>query len=351
MSSSEPLVSIIVRSTARPTLERALASAGAQDWPAVEIVVVAASGPSHPLLPERAGHHAVRRVSSDAPLLRAAAANAGLEAAQGAWITFLDDDDTLDTTHVAGLVAAAQREGARVITALARVTLADGSVRPWGQPFALTELYARNFLHLSTVMFAREFIDDGLRFDPVFDIMQDWDFFLQLAQRSPFASCGQRTFEWHADLGSSGAAGPANHDAQRFATYRDRIHAKWRNARDALASAIEPLLTDAGAAAQARDFARVAAACERVLAVAPNEPFALDMLAMVCDARGAHDEALRLASLAAAIRPYEPGLLYNLARRVARSGDTAAARRIAEDALRRAPGFAPARALIASLPP
>ncbi|MGE0208359.1 MAG: hypothetical protein AB7S42_04365 [Lysobacteraceae bacterium] len=42
-----PLVSILIRSMDRPTLQRAIASAAAQTWPNLEIVVVAACGSRH----------------------------------------------------------------------------------------------------------------------------------------------------------------------------------------------------------------------------------------------------------------------------------------------------------------
>ncbi|HMN35454.1 MAG TPA: glycosyltransferase [Chiayiivirga sp.] len=47
-----PLVSILIHSMDRPTLRRAIASAAAQTWPNLEIIVVAACGSRHkPLVP------------------------------------------------------------------------------------------------------------------------------------------------------------------------------------------------------------------------------------------------------------------------------------------------------------
>ncbi len=345
-----PVVSIIVRSMARPSLQAALASLAAQTHPAIDVLVVAACGPSHPALPDRAGPHALRLVRSEAPLSRAAAANAGLDAALGEWIGFLDDDDRVDPSHVAGLLDAATRAGAPVITSLARMRLADGSLRNWGQPYATMELFERNFLHLSTVLFAHDLLDAGPRFDPGFDIMEDWDFFLQLAGHARFASCGLRSFEWNADAGDSGAGGAGNNDPLRFAVTRDRIHAKWQPARDALAARLDPLLVRAGEALAAHDLARAETLCREVLGLAVNEPHALTMLAMIADMHGRRDEALSLATLAASVRPHEPSFLHNLARLVAASGDVPRARRLAEHALRLAPDFAQAHSLLDALP-
>jgi tetratricopeptide (TPR) repeat protein len=222
-------------------------------------------------------------------------------------------------------------------------------VQNWGQPFALTELYVRNFLHLSTVLFARRLVDDGCRFDDAFDIMQDWDFFLQVAQRGPFHSTGLRTFEWHADAGSSGAGGGANEDPGRFARYRDMIYAKWRDARDALHARIEPLLRQAATALAAGDDARAEARADEVLVQARNEPNALAMLATVEARRGRRDEAIALMSLAASVSPHDAQFLVGLARLVLANGERARALRLAERALAMAPADAAAASLAASL--
>jgi hypothetical protein len=344
-----PLVSIVVRSTARPTLAAALVCIGAQTHEAVEAVVVAASGAAHPAPPATAGPHAVRFVPSTTPLTRPQAANAGVDAARGAWITFLDDDDAIDPAHVAGLVAATRGGRYRAVASLARVRLRDGSLQNWGQPYALTELYLRNFLHLSTVLFSRSLVDAGCRFDDAFDIMQDWDYFLQIAQHAPFHSTGLRTFEWHADAGSSGAGGGANEDPERFARYRDRIYAKWGGARAALLARIEPLLQQAAAALTAGDDAGAEAAADAVLAAARNEPNALAMLAAVEDRRGRRDDAMALMSLAAAVCPHDARFLVGLARLVHARGERDRALRLAERALALAPGDAAAAQLVASL--
>src|SRR6476659_1759182 len=115
-----PLVSVIVRSVGRLSLETALASIALQDNCRIEVLVVAASGGEHPSVPTRAGPHLVRLVASAVPLTRPIAANAGLDAASGDWITFLDDDDRLLPGHISGLVQAAERHSAKVVHSFAR---------------------------------------------------------------------------------------------------------------------------------------------------------------------------------------------------------------------------------------
>ena len=254
---SSPLVSLIVRSSARMSLRAALDSIAGQDYPQLEVIVVAASGRDHPALPDRIGAHPLRLVKSDVRLSRPQAANAGLDAARGDWITFLDDDDLLLSGHVAGLAAARRNaRGARLIYTLALGRFADGHTETWGRPYALSELYERNFIHLSTALFARSLVADGCRFDEAFEIMQDWDFFLQCAQLTPFHFEPRQTFEWRVDLGTSGTGVGGNKDAARFARFRDAIYAKWGARRQALAAQVKQLVEDATAKLRARRLRR-----------------------------------------------------------------------------------------------
>jgi tetratricopeptide (TPR) repeat protein len=316
----------------------------------VEVVVVAACGPGHPALPERCGPHALRLVQSAASLSRPAAADAGLDAAAGDWITFLDDDDVFLPGHLSALLAArAAAPQARVVHSYARAVFRDGRVERVGQPHALIQLYERNYIHLSASVFARELVAAGCRFDESLEILEDWDFFIQLAQHTPFQFVARQTFEWHADAGDSGAGGGSNHDAALFAACRDRIYAKWAARRDALVERVGPLLQEAAALAQRGDGAGAEARCRAALAASPNDPWALNVLAMLRRAGGDLREARAAQELAVAIRPLDAGFVYNLAVLCRAQGDVDVARRCCDRALALAPGFAPAQKLRAEL--
>lgn len=90
------LVSVIVRSMGRRHLRAALTSISQQDHTPLEVIVVDATGGTHPPLPNIAWRdgHTIRVVGGAAQLPRPHAANAGLLAARGQWLCFLDDDDT-----------------------------------------------------------------------------------------------------------------------------------------------------------------------------------------------------------------------------------------------------------------
>ncbi|MFO1311615.1 MAG: glycosyltransferase [Burkholderiales bacterium] len=345
---SAPLVSVVVRSTARPTLPDALDAVAAQDHGNVEIVVVGASGATHPAPPERAGRIPVRFAASDVPLSRPSAANAGLDAAQGDYVTFLDDDDTMLPGHVSGLVAGL-RDGAGVVHSYSRAVFRDGRSERIGRPVALLQLFERSFIHLSAALVARSLVLEGCRFDPQFEILEDWDWFLTLAQRTRFAFLPSETFVWKADAGDSGAGGGQNQDAARFARFRDLVYAKWGPARDALVDRVQPRLQEAAAAAQRGDFASAEAACRGVLAFSQNDPFALNLLAMIERATGRLADARATQALAVDVRPGDPDLVYNLAQLCREAGDMGEARRFAAHALSLAPGVSKYRALAGAL--
>ncbi len=345
-----PTVSVIVRSMARPTLATALASIAAQDYPAIDVVVVAACGPAHPPLDVVAAGHPARLVASARPLSRPEAANRGLDAAGGDWITFLDDDDVFLPGHVSALVAAHGNAGhAKLVYTLAVARMADGSTRTWGQPFALAQLYERNFIHLSTALFSRDLVALGCRFDDLFEIMQDWDFFLQCAQYTRFHFEPRRTFEWRADIGTSGAGAGVNQDDARFAEYRDRIYAKWAAQHDVLADRVTAALGVATTRATSGDRAGAEAACREVLTYSQNDPFALNVLAMLQRGVGDLAAARQTQELAVAVRPNDPSLVYNLALLCRLQGELPAARAHCEAALRIDPTYAPAQRLLAEL--
>ena len=309
-----PLVSIVVRSMARPSLGDALASIAAQDYERIETIVVAACGAAHPPPPPAAGRHRVRFVAGDAPRTRPQAANAGLDAAQGDWITFLDDDDVFLPTHVSGLVEAQRNAGdCLVVHTLARATFRDGSVQTVGQPFAPIELYERSFISLSVAIFSRELVARGCRFDEALEMLQDWDFFIQCAQHTRFHFEPRQTFEWRADVGSSGAGGGVNQNDARFAMFRDRVYAKWERQYNALVDGVAARLADADKRAKAGDRAGAEAVCREVLAQSQNDPYALNLLAMLQRSAGRLDDAIATQRLACAVRPNDASLAHNLA--------------------------------------
>ena len=323
---SAPDVSVIVRSIGRPTLARTLASIALQREVSLEVLLVAASGPAHPP-PTQAGAHPLHFVASPVPLARAAAANAGLDAADGKWITWLDDDDEWLVGHLRGLLdAAAAQPSAGVVHSLASVRIDGEPDRSFGHPLAVSELYEENFLHPSTALVAREHVAGGCRCDESLQMHEDWDWFLQCAQRAKFYFVRQQTFVWHAGIGDSGAGGGRNIDAAAMRRSTAAVHAKWASARARLQAALAPLHEHARSAVAHGEWARAAAGIRAALALNPNDPDALALMAAVERASGRLAEAQAALALASLVRPNDAMLVYNLALICRERGDLAKVR-------------------------
>ncbi|MEP7275885.1 MAG: glycosyltransferase [Betaproteobacteria bacterium] len=346
-----PDVSVVVRSIGRATLERALTSIASDVAARVEIVLVAASGSGHAPLPDRVGRCRIVAVRPDRALPRPEAADAGIRAARGEWITFLDDDDEFLPGHLAGLRASALAgtPGTRAVTGRAVATFLSGRTEAWGQRFALAELYQRNFVHLSTLLFHRSLLDTGIAFDTRLPLHEDWDFALQLAQHTRFADWPHTTFRWHADAGSSGGGGDANADDGAFTRHRDYVYAKWATIREPWLARCTDLMQTAAAQATAGRVVEAGTTANAVLAVSQNDPHALNLLAMLAMRRGDTAEALACESLAVEVRPHDPDLRFNLANVQLASGEAVNARATLAHVLTLAPAHAGAAARLRQL--
>ncbi|MEO6929558.1 MAG: glycosyltransferase [Casimicrobiaceae bacterium] len=314
-------VSVIVRSMARATLARTLASIAAQDV-ALEVLLVAASGAEHPAPAPLVGVHPLRFVASAQRLDRSAAANAGLGAARAEWVTWLDDDDEWLPGHLHGLLAAAATQpSCAVVHSMARVRVADEVDRTFGQPMAPSELYVRNFLHASATLVARSLVDAGCRCDETLQLHEDWDWFLQCAQHTRFHYVRQRTFIWNAGIGESGAGSGRNFDACKVEEAAAWVRRKWEPLRQQLFAELGPVLQRMRAAAERQDWAAARAEIDRALAINPNDPVALAVRSAAERAQGNLVAAQATAALASIVRPYDSTLVYNLALICRQRGD------------------------------
>lgn len=187
-----PLISVIVRSMGRPSLAAALASIAAQQQSPVEVLLVNALGPGHGPPPAAAGAHPLRWIDLGRALPRSAAANAGLDAASGPWVIFLDDDDVFLPGHLSRL-AAALSVHRDAVAAYADVEYGRQGAAGWASEhvfaadFDPLRLRFENFLPLHAVL-----VDRGAeavrrcRFDEQIDLFEDWDWWLQLTRLGPF---------------------------------------------------------------------------------------------------------------------------------------------------------------------
>jgi LmbE family N-acetylglucosaminyl deacetylase len=202
---SGPSISLIVRTKNRPGfLAEALASVAAAPYAPLEVLVVNDGG-TPPVLP--ADFPATLRLIDLHPGRgRAGAANAGLAAATGDYVAFLDDDDRVESEHFATLARLVQAPGVRVAYTDAAVGVyaldgADGwrleeRRLPYSRDFDPDLLLVDNYIPFHTLLIERRLALEAGNLDETLPFFEDWDFLLRLAALSPFHHLRQVTCEY-----------------------------------------------------------------------------------------------------------------------------------------------------------
>ncbi len=266
MTGKHSLVSILVRSTNRTTLARTLDSAAEQTWPHLELVVIAASGQSHPPLNKIWRGRPLRFLPAVAPLSRPVAANTLLANARGKYLNFLDDDDELMPHHVETLVNSLEVQPTmRVAYSIARVFDEFGrDVGRLGKPGHHLLMFHQNRFAIHAAMFSRQLVEQGIRFDPSFDRLEDLDFFVACGARTEFLFVPSVSCTWHAFTGSSGMGYAANSNHGVQAATMLRIRQKWRKhferwskEPEGMLALAESILKDAGSERAAALLAKI----------------------------------------------------------------------------------------------
>lgn len=132
-----PLVSVIIRSMDRPTLSDALDSVALQTYSNIEVIVVNAKGSTHRQLEPWCGRFPLRFLGGNQSMERSQAANAGLNAARGELLIFLDDDDWYLPHHIARLKVELDRVETAVAaySAISCVDESGKEIKSFAEPF------------------------------------------------------------------------------------------------------------------------------------------------------------------------------------------------------------------------
>jgi LmbE family N-acetylglucosaminyl deacetylase/glycosyltransferase involved in cell wall biosynthesis len=253
-----PRVSVIVRTRNRPDLlAEALASLAEQEYRRAEVVLVNDGGDPPPLpdgfpLP-------VVRVDLEANRGRAGAAGAGVAAATGDYVAFLDDDDLAAPEHLAALATLVQTPGVRVAysdAAVAVYELDETAGRwvcrdrrlPYSRDFDPDVLLVDNYIPFNTLLIERGLFAEAGPFDPSLPFFEDWDYLIRLSALTPFHHLRRVTCEYrHFRGGGHHIFGERPRERADFLSVKARVLAKHagRLGPDALARAVDTLRAEA----------------------------------------------------------------------------------------------------------
>jgi glycosyltransferase involved in cell wall biosynthesis len=221
----------------REALRRALRSVARQE--AVDLELVLVDDGSEPPVDERAVPELAQfegrtvRLRHARPRGVAAARNAGIEAANGDWLAFLDDDDIWAPEKLKAQLDAAARApaagwvstGEAVVDA--RLELMRVSAPPSGDHLS-TRLLACNLIPGggSAVMARTELVRSLGGFDVQLSAFADWDMWIRLADAAPVATVPDPLVAYVVSPGSLA------HDVQRSEQELEHIRRKYRDERD-----------------------------------------------------------------------------------------------------------------------
>jgi hypothetical protein len=250
-----PKISVIVRTRNRPDLlAEALASLAEGHYRHAEVVLVNDGG-EPPSLP---GDYPlpVVRIDLEQNRGRAGAAEAGIAAATGDFVAFLDDDDLAAPEHLATLAGMVQAPGVRVAYTDAAVAAyeldADRWVcrdrrLPYSRDFDPDVLLVDNYIPFNTLLIDRRLFAEVGPFDPSLPFFEDWDYLIRLAARTPFHHARKVTCEYrHFRGGGHHIFGERPRERGDFLAVKSRVLAKHadRLSPEVLARAVDTLRAD-----------------------------------------------------------------------------------------------------------
>jgi LmbE family N-acetylglucosaminyl deacetylase len=237
-----PRVSVVVRTKDRPEmLAEALASISRSTYRRVEVVLVNDGGAA-PTVPVDFPFPVVS-VEMGTNQGRAAAANAGVEAAGGDCICFLDDDDLFEPDHLSTLVSLTSAAGVRVAYTDAAVGIYELVAQqgwseidrrlPYSRDFDPERLLVDNYIPFNTLLIERALFDEAGPFDPELDFFEDWDFLIRLAALTPFHHLPRVTAEYRHFHGSGHhVLGDDLRDRSAFLRMKARVIERHRHRLD-----------------------------------------------------------------------------------------------------------------------
>ena len=259
-----PRVSVVVRTFDRPELlHEALGSLETGIYRNVQVVLVNDGGDA-PAVPDDYPFEVIR-IDLPENRGRAAAANAGVAAATGEYLTFLDDDDLAEPEHLSTLTGLVSAEDVRVAYSDAAVGIyvmdPEHGWRqverrlPYSRDFDPDLLLFDNYIPFNTLIIDRSLFDEVGPFDEELPFFEDWEMLIRLSRITPFQHLDRVTCEYrHFRGGGRHVFGerPSEEQSEFFAT-KGHVIERYRHLHTAelLASVIGGLRSEAVNASEA----------------------------------------------------------------------------------------------------
>ena len=210
---------------------------------------------------------------------RAAAAQAGVAAATGEYVAFLDDDDLAAPEHLATLAGLVSAAGVRVAYTDAAVAIYEHEPGAWvcrerrlpySRDFDPDVLRVDNYIPFNTLLIERRLFAEAGAFDFSLPFFEDWDFLIRLSAITPFHHLAQVTCEYrHFRGGGHHVFGERPRQRADFLEVKARVLAKHAAELrpDVLARAVDTLRAELVAEREgAGTVRRELAACKDELA-------------------------------------------------------------------------------------
>ncbi|HEY8021664.1 MAG TPA: PIG-L family deacetylase [Thermoanaerobaculia bacterium] len=257
MVSEGPRISVVVRTRDRAALlAEALGSLAAGAYRRAEVVLVNDGG--RPPSPPADFPLPVVRVDLPENRGRAAAAEAGVAAATGDYVAFLDDDDLAAPEHLATLAGLVSAAGVRVAYTDAAVAAYELDGRsggwtcrerrlPYSRDFDPDVLLVDNYIPFNTLAIERRLFAEAGPFDPSLPFFEDWDFLIRLSALVPFHHLARVTCEYrHFRGGGHHVFGERPRERGDFLSVKARVLAKHaaRLTPERLARAVDTLRSE-----------------------------------------------------------------------------------------------------------
>lgn len=339
------LVSILLCSEPHIDLGPTIESVRAQDVDRVELVVVDRTGLGLPALAGQSlpGASVLRVVGRGRPLGAAEAANLGLLSACGEWIAFIDAGGRMAPGFLRSILDATQQHD-DCLAVYGSVNVLDGTDggRRFAAPFNRARMFDEPLFATQAALVRRGVIGLGCRFDEALGSAAERDFFAQIAQYTDLALV-------NVDAGSIARDPMPRRDDGAAWLDECRLRNKWAGAGIHAQRRVSLAAVATERALWSGDEATARATLSAALREFPDSATLLVARSRLELRVGQHAQAVATLSRAVAVSRHADTQHLELAWLLARRGDVAEARRLAQACLAVHRLAAPAGALLRQL--